>query len=552
MLGCENYILYDMMITNSDSICQCDIELTFEVSGQVLNQTKRLEIDPQGDQSANDSLIIEAVVAIEYANTLCSKTRAGEQAAQAILKRVMTKIHQVLESKAPPGRHYREKIISLLDNLERTRTSIMLRCANSVGTMQSNKPPSATTKPSRQASPPPNSFSSSARAPAPLLFIGKSNKYALKKEIGQGAFGTIFLAVDTTTLGTNECQQYAIKRISNTFSDPVVALQTLREIELLNHLKPHRNIISIFEILADGDGTFETFQNAYLVMELMGSDLQRVINSSQPLQRRHHRWFMFQLLLGVHRLHSAGILHRDLKPSNLLVDGSCNLKIADFGLSRAVGEDASNIGVKGEDEAVSGSLTEYVVTRWYRAPELLLTTGQYDWGVDIWSVGCIFAELLNRKPLFPGDNYVSQLRMILQTVGCNAEDAVDFVNKGDVRSFFEGACEKADMDGGVNLVEMVEHPKNRGQGAVPEFSEVEIDLLKKLLLLNPSSRITAAEALNHPYFKKIRKRGDLELAADVPKYGLMTSSQELEKGGTQKNSTKKILWEMSDRGKTTL
>ncbi len=117
------------------------------------------------------------------------------------------------------------------------------------------------------------------------------------------------------------------------------------------------------------------------------------------------QYFLYQLLRGLKYIHSANVLHRDLKPSNLLVNANCELKIADFGLARTTSD--------------TNFMTEYVVTRWYRAPELLLNCSEYTEAIDVWSVGCIFMELLNRKPLFPGKDYVQQLVLITEVLSLN-------------------------------------------------------------------------------------------------------------------------------------
>jgi mitogen-activated protein kinase 1/3 len=117
------------------------------------------------------------------------------------------------------------------------------------------------------------------------------------------------------------------------------------------------------------------------------------------------QYFLYQLLRGLKYVHSANVLHRDLKPSNLLLNANCDLKIADFGLARTTSD--------------TNFMTEYVVTRWYRAPELLLNCSEYTEAIDVWSVGCIFMELLNRKPLFPGKDYVQQLVLITEVLSLN-------------------------------------------------------------------------------------------------------------------------------------
>uniref|UniRef100_A0A8R7P9B2 Mitogen-activated protein kinase n=1 Tax=Triticum urartu TaxID=4572 RepID=A0A8R7P9B2_TRIUA len=172
-------------------------------------------------------------------------------------------------------------------------------------------------------------------------------KYVPIKPIGRGSYGIVCSSVNKDT---NE--QVAIKKINNVFDNRVDALRMLREMKLLRHLR-HENVIALKDIMMPIQK--RSFKDVYLVSELMDTDLDRIINSSQTLSNDHCQYFLFQLLRGLKYLHSAGILHRDLKPLNLLVDGNCDLKICDFGLART-----NNT----EDQC----MTEYVVTRWYRAP----------------------------------------------------------------------------------------------------------------------------------------------------------------------------------------
>ena len=157
------------------------------------------------------------------------------------------------------------------------------------------------------------------------------------------------------------------------------------------------------------------FHDIYIVTDLMESDLERIISSSQPLSDAHFQYFLYQILRGMKFVHSGNVLHRDLKPSNLLVNSNCDLSICDFGLARGV-ETAQN-----ED------LTEYVVTRWYRAPELLTDCQNYNDAVDVWAIGCIFAEMLRRRPFFTGRDPSDQLHTIIRVLGSPTEEEMAFV-----------------------------------------------------------------------------------------------------------------------------
>jgi len=229
--------------------------------------------------------------------------------------------------------------------------------------------------------------------------------YQLLDVIGEGAYGIVCSAVHVPSQ-----RKVAIKRITP-FDHSMFCLRTLREIKLLRHFN-HENIISILDILQPTN--VEDFKEVYLVQELMETDLHRVIRT-QTLSDDHCQYFIYQTLRALKALHSADVLHRDLKPSNLLLNANCDLKLCDFGLARSARpppdiDDSSNF------------LTEYVATRWYRAPEVMLTFKEYTRAIDIWSVGCVLAEMLSGKPLFPGRDYHHQLSIILDILGTPSLD----------------------------------------------------------------------------------------------------------------------------------
>ena len=221
------------------------------------------------------------------------------------------------------------------------------------------------------------------------------SRYKIEETIGSGAYGVVCAAVDTKT----GCK-VAIKKISRAFDVPAIAKRTLRELKILKHFK-HDNVIRIKEILRPPED-LSKFQDVYVVLDLMESDLHHIIHSKQAITHEHVKYFLYQILRGLKYIHSANIIHRDLKPSNLLVNHDCELKIGDFGMARSL------ISSPNEQRRL---MTEYVATRWYRAPELMLSVHQFTTGIDIWSVGCILAEMLGRNPIFPGANYLNQLQV---------------------------------------------------------------------------------------------------------------------------------------------
>lgn len=185
-------------------------------------------------------------------------------------------------------------------------------------------------------------------------------RYHVTKELGQGAYGIVCAAQNTTS---ND--GVAIKKITNVFSKKILAKRALREIKLLQHFRGHRNITCLYDMDIPRP---DTFNEAYLYEELMEADLAAIIRSGQPLTDAHFQSFIYQILCGLKYIHSANVLHRDLKPGNLLVNADCELKIADFGLAR---------GFSVDPDENNGYMTEYVATRWYRAPEIMLSFQSY-------------------------------------------------------------------------------------------------------------------------------------------------------------------------------
>merc|ERR1711916_274853 len=218
------------------------------------------------------------------------------------------------------------------------------------------------------------------------------------KPIGQGAYGVVCAAHDTET-----GDKVAIKKIGGIFQNKTDAKRTLREIRILRAFD-HENVLALVDVWCAESA--EDFDEIYLVTELLDTDLHQIIGSNQPLTDDHVQYFTYQILRALKYIHSANVLHRDLKPSNLLLNGNCDLKVCDYGLAR----------VADPEESHAGFLTEYVATRWYRAPEVMLSWKNYTKAIDVWAVGCILAELLGRRPLFPGRDYLHQVGLILDVL----------------------------------------------------------------------------------------------------------------------------------------
>lgn len=304
-------------------------------------------------------------------------------------------------------------------------------------------------------------------------------KYVPIKPIGKGAYGVVCSAKNNET-----GDRVAIKKITNAFENTTDARRTLREIRLLRHLF-HENIIAVKDIMKPVGR--QSFNDVYIVYELMDTDLHQIIRSSQTLTDDHCQYFIYQLLRGLKYVHSANVLHRDLKPSNLLLNASCDLKICDFGLART-GSDKGQF------------MTEYVVTRWYRAPELLLSCDEYTSAIDMWSVGCIFAELLGRKPLFPGKDYIHQLKLIISIIGSPDETDLHFIQSQKARSYIRSLP----FTPRVSLARLY-----------PRANPLAIQLIDKMLVFDPRKRITVHEALEHPYLSMLHD-ASVEPSAPAP------------------------------------
>ncbi|MED6156487.1 Mitogen-activated protein kinase mmk2 [Stylosanthes scabra] len=303
------------------------------------------------------------------------------------------------------------------------------------------------------------------------LFQLPSNYVPPIRPIGRGAYGFVCAAVNSDTR-----EEVAIKKIADAFDSLTNAKRTLREILLLRHMD-HENIIAIKDIIRPPEK--DTFNHVYIVYELMDTDLNHVIRSDQPLNHDHSQYFLYQLLRGLKYVHSANVLHRDLKPSNILLNANCDLKIGDFGLARTTSE--------------TDFMTEYVVTRWYRAPELLLNCSDYTAAIDIWSVGCIFGEIMTREPLFPGKDYVHQLRLITELIGSPDESSLGFLRSENARKYVR---------------QLPQCRKQKFSARFPIMSAEALDLLEKMLIFDPNKRITVDEALSHPYLSSLHDIND--------------------------------------------
>ncbi|XP_062011752.1 mitogen-activated protein kinase 19-like [Rosa rugosa] len=302
---------------------------------------------------------------------------------------------------------------------------------------------------------------------------GDANRYKILEVIGKGSYGVVCAAIDTHT-----GEKVAIKKIHDIFEHISDAIRILREVKLLRLLR-HPDIVEIKRIMLPPSK--REFKDIYVVFELMESDLHQVIKANDDLTREHHQFFLYQMLRALKYMHTANVYHRDLKPKNILANANCKLKVCDFGLAR----------VAFNDTPTTIFWTDYVATRWYRAPELCGSFfSKYTPAIDIWSIGCIFAEVLTGKPLFPGKSVVHQLDLITDLLGTPTLETISGVRNEKARKYLTEMRKK--------------HPVSFTQ-KFPKADPLALRLLQRLLAFDPKDRPTAEEALADPYFKGLAR-----------------------------------------------
>ncbi|KAK0587945.1 hypothetical protein LWI29_031659 [Acer saccharum] len=298
---------------------------------------------------------------------------------------------------------------------------------------------------------------------------GEGSQYQVQEVIGKGSYGVVGSAIETHT-----GERVAIKKINDVFEHVSDATRILREIKLLRLLR-HPDIVEIKHIMLPPSR--REFRDIYVVFELMESDLHQVIKANDDLTPEHYQFFLYQLLRGLKYIHSANVFHRDLKPKNILANADCKLKICDFGLARVSFNDAPS----------AIFWTDYVATRWYRAPELCGSFfSKYTPAIDTWSIGCIFAEMLSGKPLFPGKNVVHQLDLMTDLLGTPPPESIARIRNEKARRYLSSMRKKQPVPFTQKF---------------PHVDPLALRLLERLLAFDPKDRPSAEEGLADPYFQ---------------------------------------------------
>ena len=387
--------------------------------------------------------------------------------------------------------------------------------------------------------------------PKPKIDWDVGSDYEITKQIGSGSYGMVCEALHLPT-----GEKVAIKRVSRIFDDLVDCKRLLREIAILRYLN-HPNVVRLRSICLPRDLT--QFNELFLVLEHADSDLKKLIKSPVNLAEDHILLITYFILCGMKYIHSANILHRDLKPANILLNEDCQVKICDFGLARSISEtpkEALSINIIEEDDPpftrkpieiahttepsqtkvrklirqTKREMTSHVVTRWYRAPELILLEKEYSKAIDVWSIGCIIAELcgmlkenaptfVDRRPLFPGNSCFplspdshtkiraghpssdsDQLNVIFEVIGTPSEDELGFISDSTSLAYLKSF-----------------HPRERKEFSYvyPSSSPVLIQLMNSMLQFDPRRRIAVEQVLKNSYFDEVRDIST-ETEAEIP------------------------------------
>lgn len=337
-----------------------------------------------------------------------------------------------------------------------------------------------------------------------------AHTYTVQELIGTGAYGVVCSAVISST-----GERVAIKRIRSVLNSYPFATRILRELKFMRLLRRHENIITVRDVMVPGER--DRFNDAFVVSELMPIDLAKLLRTTTTLSPEHVKYLMFQLLRAVHFMHAANVLHRDIKPNNVLVNKKCELRVCDFGLARAAFD----------DDPDPGFWTDYIATRWYRAPELILTLlTNYSTAIDIWSVGCIFAEILSRgEPLFPGQSPQHQFSLIVNVTGTPSEEEISQLRNTSAQR---------------TMRSLPRTPRRPLSTLFPDADPDALDVMSKMLEFSPEKRISALEALQHPYFAKFACMGLGATAEPVSRRDFLFERHRLTPEGMRKEFLREI------------
>ena len=289
-------------------------------------------------------------------------------------------------------------------------------------------------------------------------------RFEIDRKLGRGAYGVVWKIVEKKSR-----KNFALKKCFDSFRNAVDAQRTYREVNYLQQLRDHDNIVKLVDVFQPEDG-----RDIYLIFDYMPTDLYVLIRAN-ILQDIHVQYIIYQLLAALKYVHDAGLIHRDIKPSNILIDSHTRVKLCDFGLCRSISY-AQNEGKM---------FTDYVATRWYRAPEVLLCSTRYSEKIDIWSAACILGEMIRSRPLIPGHSTMNQVEKIVQLTGMPTDEDLNEIQS----PFAETMLSNISIFEKVHLSSLLRY----------QDSSDAIQLMKGMMKFNPLERYSAELALAHRY-----------------------------------------------------
>jgi serine/threonine protein kinase len=308
--------------------------------------------------------------------------------------------------------------------------------------------------------------------------------YTYGHVLGKGMFGVVYDGIHIASQN-----RVAIKRISLKCNNEAI-VRIVREVKFLMFLR-HVNITGLREMTMPMENVVD------LVMDRMDADLYTVIHTC-TLTSIQRTYILYQILCGLEHMHLSGVVHRDLKPQNILINKDIHVKVADLGIARSVSKRNMRI-----------MYTGYVTTRWYRAPELCgCFFGSYDTSIDIWAVGCIFAEMLLKAPLFPGNDSLDQIKRIVEIMGSPRDEVVDNMINIPAKAFLK--C-------------IPKTQGNRLEGILTMATAYELDLIKKLLIIEPRARLSCSQALDHELFTIFNNVNRSKVPSLIPRDDILRS-----------------------------
>lgn len=340
-----------------------------------------------------------------------------------------------------------------------------------------------------------NSKRKIARAPQEYIDRDVRTRYDVGRRIGRGCYGVVYEAREATGLA-REC---AIKKMLFSYKAATDAQRTYREVSYLMQFAGHSNIMQIYDLIPSKDD-----KHLYMVCEVMDADLQKAIKAMR-MEDYQMKFIVYQMLRALKFIHSAGVVHRDLKPSNILISRQCEVKLADFGWARSL-----------PASMAEGALTEYASSRWYRSPEMLLGGSRYTTACDMWSLGCIAAEIGLREPLIQGMCTQDMLDRIIDMLG--------------KPTLFDISCMEAQYAQMMLETLPLEAPRRSIEKRFPGETRDFVDFLQLLLQMNPNKRLNAQEALEHPHMSNFHNPDDepvfgRRISLPVPDHQLLTATR---------------------------